>query len=216
MGISYSSAEGFNVAWIVSSIIPFVFMGIFSMFICFVLTKKAGVSKAYTLLGLLGMLGIFICYFIVIIKGAKNVSRYHRTGTNQINDNTNPYAGNANQRNYDGSTQSFVSGEKPYISTDAYSNSASSSYANSNYAGTSSDCFNTGASSSGASLNTCRTHEGRSETYDSVYGQYDKYESKGSYNLNGEIVNYDKNICHHCGDKVKPFATYCETCGSRV
>ncbi len=135
----------------------------------------------------LGILGIF---GVVLCSIITMIRRYSSTGSSSFD----------GQGNYGNSSSHSTFGEQ-------------GSYGSSNTYSTLGGNYN---NTSGTQLNSCRTHNGQNETYDSVYGKYDKYKTGGSYNLNGKIVNEQKNVCHHCGAKLKAFATYCDTCGSRV
>lgn len=77
-----------------------------------------------------------------------------------------------------------------------------------------------------ATLNECNTHSHSADdsyTYSSNYS-YDNnnmddfynFEKEKTYKLNGEVVEYDKNVCKHCGGVLKAFSRKCPECGAKI
>ncbi len=77
-----------------------------------------------------------------------------------------------------------------------------------------------------ATLNECNTHSHSADdsyTYSSNYS-YDNsnmddfynFEKERTYKLNGEVVEYDKNVCKHCGGVLKAFSRKCPECGAKI
>lgn len=64
-----------------------------------------------------------------------------------------------------------------------------------------------------ATINECNDHG-----HDFYGSEKDFYnmEPKRGYILNGVLVEYDKNVCKHCGGVLKPFGRRCPECGVKV
>lgn len=215
---------------IMGFLLPQIFMSGISIIIALAIVKRRGLSKGFAFLGIFGIFGIFILAFIQpkgSAGGNQNYNNSYNTGNmgnpNVYNhQNQYPYGnqGNFNANSTYGNPGSFNANS---IYGNQGSFNATQSDFNVNTTGTDDLTYgNDETVMSGVnyefegSMNVCGTHNGAEETYDSVYEDYINSNFEKSYNLNGENIKYDKNICPHCGAKVRLFASHCEECGGRL
>ena len=203
MLMSYSySYSNLDVGELLLMFLPSIIIWLVCIFICLIIATRKGASKAFCLFGLLGIIGIILTAVITANRQEMN---------NNYPDNPGGYpngaGGNMGMGNYqNGQNRNYVSPQN------GFNNQAENQYQNFN---SNIETINSDNYEFKGSMNVCGTHDGEYETYDSTYEGYGERHDY-SYNLNGENIRYEKNVCHHCGAKLKTFAKFCEECGSRV
>ena len=205
MSYSYSYSYSYlSVEDLLLALLPSIVIGLVCLLICLKIATSRGASKAFCLFGLLGIIGVILTAVITANRQNMNNNYPNNAGVYPNGAGGNPNMGMGNYQN--GQNRNYVSPQN------GFNNQAGNQYQNFN---SNIETVNSDNYEFKGSMNVCGTHDGEYETYDSTYEGYGERHDY-SYNLNGENIRYEKNVCHHCGAKLKTFAKFCEECGSRV
>lgn len=212
--VSYDiESGGFDFFSIEATFSAIIYMA-FALFFSIIVVSATKSSKKLLILAFIPYIGVFILTFVCIISaGRKNMSSYGDNNKNTyINNNVRVRNTSSNE------DKRYSTINSHYANTTV--NRSNANRSNANQSSTDNRVLNNlnvpreieEFDATKATLNECNTHE---------HGSYDSYdfynfETTRTYKLNGEIVEYNKNVCKHCGGVIKAFSRKCPECGAKI